>query len=97
MNPPAVVVLISGLSLILCIASQSSRKAYAAKCIPEMSSPEARDRVSACTAHVEHSSLTGAGWGACLWIVKSFAGQHGYADNYRAWVVGSASESRDLG
>lgn len=83
------VALISGLSLILCFASQSRRKAYVAKCIPESSTPETRYRVNAGTVHVDYSSLTRQSWKCCLWIVKSFAWQFNYADNYRAGEGGS--------
>ena len=52
------VALISGLSLILCFASQSRRIAYVAKCIPERRAPETRNRVKAGGANMEHNSLT---------------------------------------
>lgn len=81
--------LISGLSLILCFASQSRRKAYVAKCIPESSTPETRYRMNAGAVNVQHSNLTRQSWRCCLWIVKSFAWQFNYADNDRAGEVAS--------
>lgn len=61
LNPRAVVTLISGLSLILCFASQNRRIAYVAKGIPESSAPETRNRVKAGAANAEHSSPTSLG------------------------------------
>ena len=89
LNPSAVVALISGLSWILCFASQSKRIAYVAKCIPESSTPETR--AGWMQAQLMQSTAAwpggGGGNGSCWWIVKSFAWQFGCADNYRAGEV----------
>lgn len=92
------VALISGLSLILCFASQSRRIAYVAKCVPERRAPGNRKRVKAGAANVEHSSLTL--WrrreGPHVWVVESLAWQFGYADNYRAKEGGSEGMVMDI-
>lgn len=82
------VALISSLSLILCFASQSKRIAYVAKCIPESSAPETRNgqaQAQLMWAQQPDREERRREW-ALLWVVKSFAWQFGYVDNYRAEV-----------